>query len=79
MDRNYMVIFLLGAMIECPYGEPITSCPTIVLKKKLTAKQFFGYVRSLTDAELITLFEQHSACINGRNDFINLCDKELQA
>lgn len=69
MDRNYMVIFLLGAMMECPFGEPIPACPTMVLKKNLSAKQFFGYVRSLTDAELITLYEQHSACINGRRDF----------
>lgn len=73
-----MVIFLLGAMIECPFGEPIPSCPTMALKKSLSTKQFFGYVRSLTDAELAALYEQHSACINGRKDFINLRIKELQ-
>lgn len=73
-----MVIFLLGAMIECPFGEPIPSCPTMALKKSLSTKQFFGYVRSLTDAELIALYEQHSTCINERNDFGNLRVKKLQ-
>lgn len=78
MDRNYMVIFLLGAMIECPFGEPVSSCPTMVLKKSLSTKQFFGYVRSLTDAELTALYEQHSACIKGRKDFSSLCVKRFQ-
>ena len=73
-----MVIFLLGAMIECPFGEPIPSCPTMALKKSLSTKQFFRYVRSLTDAELAALYEQHSACINGRKDFSSLCVKRFQ-
>ncbi|PKP49456.1 MAG: hypothetical protein CVT94_05160 [Bacteroidetes bacterium HGW-Bacteroidetes-11] len=72
MERDYLIVFILGALKDCPFGDYVPTCPTIELRKKLSTKQFFGYIRSLTDAELNTLYEQHSTCQNRRSDMSNL-------
>jgi hypothetical protein len=66
MERYMMIVSLLGASEDCPYGNHLENCPAKAIRKRFDLKETYHYIRSLDQNKLEALYETHRECAKCR-------------
>lgn len=75
MDREYILIKLLGIMHQCPAGERCSACHVVKLDHKFSRRLAFNYLSILSDTELQEFYNAHCKCYHSRTDTVLLHHK----
>lgn len=70
MDREYILVKLMGIMHQCPAGERCPACQVLKLDKLFSRRLAFNYLRNLSDTELQEFYDAHCKCYNSRTDSV---------
>ena len=62
---EHKLIWVEGLLIECPFGNPLSDCPAIELRK-LSIQERLRVAEQLTENELDEIIIHHKNCLNKR-------------
>ena len=62
---EHKLIWVEGLLIECPFGNPLSDCPAIELRK-LPIPERLRVAEQFTENELDEIIIHHKNCLNKR-------------
>ena len=64
-DFNYNRVWVLGLIVECPFGTPLSDCPANDIRK-LPLSERIKIVKRMSDEQHEEIMAHHKECLKKR-------------